>query len=110
IRAAVEHLRERSDVTESISLIGFSFGATQALMSASRDPVRRHVRRVVSFGGYCDLGRTLYCMFTGEHEWKGERYQLDPDPYGRWIVAANYLDHVPEYAHMEDLKLAAREL
>ncbi len=110
IRAAVAHLRSRSDVTGDITLIGFSFGATQALMSASRDPVRAHVRKVVAFGGYGDLARSLYCMFTGEHEWDGVRYQLDPDPYGRWIVATNYLDKVPEYAHMQDLKLATREL
>lgn len=110
IRASVAHLRERNDVTGDINLIGFSFGATQALMSASRDPVREHVRRVVSFGGYSDLGRSLYCMFTGEHEWQGVRYQLDPDPYGRWIVVTNYLDRVPEYAHMKDLKHAAYEL
>ncbi len=110
IRASVAHLRDRSDVTGSISLIGFSFGATQALMSASRDPVREHVRKVVSFGGYSDLGRSLYCMFTGEHEWEGVRYQLDPDPYGRWIVVTNFLDRVPEYAHMEDLRRAAGEL
>ena len=96
IRGAAEFLRARGErVQEGIGVIGFSFGATQALVAATRPEAASATRAVVGFGGYCDLRRTLRCMLTGEHEWQGNRYSLLPDPYGRWIIAANYLTRVP---------------
>jgi pimeloyl-ACP methyl ester carboxylesterase len=111
IEATANHLVSRSDVTgANLNLVGFSFGATQALMSATRPGIARSVRAVVGFGGYCDLGRTVRFMMTGEHEWQRVTRRLDPDPYGRWIVVGNYLTEVPEFAHMVELQRAAREL
>ena len=55
----------------------------------------------MGFGGYCDLERTLRFQFTGEHEWNGEAHSLRPDPYGRWIVGANYLTAVPGFEDSE---------
>jgi pimeloyl-ACP methyl ester carboxylesterase len=111
IAAAVEHLRQRDDVEESgFRLVGFSFGATQALITAARPELSEAIGTVVGFGGYCDLRRTLRFMMTGEHEWEGRRYRLEPDPYGRWIIAANYLLEVPEYREMRGLADALREL
>jgi pimeloyl-ACP methyl ester carboxylesterase len=111
ILAAAEHLRERPDVADRrLNLVGFSFGATQALASATLPGVRESVGAVLGFGGYCDLGRTLQCMMTGEHEWGGVNHRLAPDPYGRWIAVANYLRGIPEYAHMEELTTEARAL
>jgi pimeloyl-ACP methyl ester carboxylesterase len=49
-------------------------------------------------------------MMTGEHEWNGVREQIDPDPYGRWIVFANYLTRVPGFEHMGRVADAAHEL
>lgn len=110
IAAAAGYLASRSDVVGPLNLVGFSFGGTQALTSSTLPGIREHVRSIVSFGGYCSLARTLNFMMTGEHEWAGVRHRLSPDPYGRWIVVANYLPHVPELAHMEGLAAAAAEL
>jgi pimeloyl-ACP methyl ester carboxylesterase len=111
IAAAARHLCSRGDVAgDHLNLVGFSFGATQALMSATKPGIREHVRSVVAFGGYCDLERTLVTMMTGEHEWQGVRRRLIPDPYGRWIAVANYLTGVPEFEHMEELQQAAYAL
>lgn len=110
IAAAASYLTTRTDVSGPFNLVGFSFGGTQALTSSTLPEIRKHVGSVVSFGGYCDLGRTLRFMSTGEHEWQGRRHRLHPDPYGRWIVVANYLPHVREMAHMEGLMAAAAEL
>jgi pimeloyl-ACP methyl ester carboxylesterase len=111
IRASIALLRERSDVrAERVNLVGFSFGATQGLVSATRPGIRDTVRAVVSFGGYCDLRRTIVCMMTGEHEWEGVWRRFDPDPYGRWIVAGNYLTAVPELAGMDAVAESALEL
>jgi pimeloyl-ACP methyl ester carboxylesterase len=111
IAASARHLAQHPAVRGGgVGVVGFSFGATQALVTASRPELRDVLRAVVGFGGYCDLERTLRFMLTGEHEWRGIRYRLEPDPYGRWIVAANYLTSVPEYAGMQALADAAREL
>ncbi|MEX2569844.1 MAG: hypothetical protein WD737_00965 [Gemmatimonadota bacterium] len=111
IAAAADHLTRRDDIAgANLNLVGFSFGATQALMSAAKPEIAQSVRAVLGFGGYCDLGRTLRCMMTGEHEWAGSSYRFDPDPYGRWIVAGNHITDVPEFAGMEALQHAAYEL
>lgn len=94
----------------SVGAVGFSFGATQVLMAAADPAVGGHIGAVVGFGGYTDLGRVLRCMFTGEHEWNGERHRLDPDPYGRWIVVGNYLTWIPGHEHMGAVAAAALEL
>jgi pimeloyl-ACP methyl ester carboxylesterase len=92
---------------DRVGLLGFSFGAPQALVTSADPALRGRLAGVVGFGGYCDLERTLVFQFTGRHEWKGERYLLRPDPYGRWIVGANFLTSVPGY---EDAGEVARGL
>lgn len=90
-----------------IGLVGFSFGSPQALAASAHPDVRDRLAGVVGFGGYCDLERTIFFQLTGEHEWEGRVHHLRPDPYGRWIVAANYLTAIPG---MEDADEVARGL
>ncbi|MDP2958433.1 MAG: hypothetical protein Q8N53_18545 [Longimicrobiales bacterium] len=78
-------------------LLGFSFGAPQAVMAAAHPDLKGRLAGVVGFGGYFDLERTIVFQFTGTHEYEGELHHLRPDPYGRWIVGANYLTAVPGY-------------
>lgn len=104
VRAALPALARVAAVDpERIGLIGFSFGAPHAVLAAAEPDLARALRAVVGFGGYCDLARTLRFLFLGEHEWKGRRYHAAPDPYGRWIVAGNYLPQVPGYADSADV-------
>lgn len=111
IRESAIYLADRGDVQPGgVGLAGFSFGATQALIAAADPSLQGTVRAVVGFGGYCDLRRTLICMLTGEHEWAGVRHQLSPDPYGRWVVAGNYLTRIPEYAAMGAVAASLRAL
>ncbi len=92
-------------------VVGFSFGATHALAAvATDDYLRVRADRVVGFGGYSDLRRIVRCMFTGEHEWRGVRHRLSPDPYGRWIVAGNFLANVPGLEEMGRVAEASRKL
>lgn len=96
IEGGAHYLAERPEAEGArVGVVGFSMGATQALIAAADPAIGARVRTVVGFGGYYDLRRTVRCMVTGEHEWGGRSYTLDPDPYGRWIVAANYLTRVP---------------
>lgn len=92
IAGAALYLAARPEVERGgVGVVGFSFGATQALVSAADPRVRDAVRAVVGFGGYADLERTVVCQMTGEHEWRGKRHLLAPDPYGRWVAGANHL-------------------
>jgi pimeloyl-ACP methyl ester carboxylesterase len=111
IAGSIAFLRSRSEVRqEGFNLVGFSFGGTHALMSAASPEIREAIRGVVAFGAFCDLARTTRYMLTGDHEWGGVVRNLEPDPYGRWIIAGNYLRRVPEYAHMTELAAAALRL
>ena len=111
VEAAVAGLRARADVaSRPLGVVGFSFGAPHAIAAAGAPSVRDEIAGAVGFGGYCDLARTIRFMLTGRHEWDGDRHRLQPDPYGRWIVAANYLTAIPEHEGAEDVAEALRAL
>jgi dienelactone hydrolase len=97
-----------------VAVIGFSFGGTHALMAASAPALEGHLAAVASWGGYADVHRTVRFALTGRHGLDGEAHGLEPDPYGRWIFAGNYLTDVPEYrgstAVAEALLWLAREV
>jgi len=111
IRASVDYLNRRVDVLPgNFGVIGFSFGAAGAVLAASNDEVVEQIQGAVVFGGYCCLSRTLGCMLTGEHEWNNELHRLQPDPYGRWVVASNYLTRIPGYEDATDVAQAVTRL
>lgn len=87
-----------------VGAIGFSFGATQSLIAATDPALEGHLAGVVAWGGYADFFRTTRFAFLGTHELDGDTHHLDPDPYGRWILAGNYLRLLPE--HSDDDALA----
>ncbi len=87
-----------------VGVMGFSFGAPQGLVAASAPSLAGRLAAVAGFGGYCDLERTVRFQFTGLHEWEGVTVRRRPDPYGRWIVAANFLSGVPGYEDTADVQ------
>ena len=111
IRAAVLDLDARPDTLPGHTrLMGFSFGATQAILAAADERLDGHLAAVASWGGYADLHRTVRYLFTGLHDFEGQRYFEDPDPYGRYILAANFLTAVPGYEDAGDVAAALHEL
>jgi pimeloyl-ACP methyl ester carboxylesterase len=111
ILGAAQLLAGLEDVDpDRIGVIGFSFGATQALVAATEPGIETHVRGIAAWGGYCDLHSLFVFGITGEHELDGVRYRLDPDPYGRWIMGANYLTGIPGYEDHRELAEALRRL
>lgn len=107
IRASVLRLSGTTGVVpDRIGIMGFSLGVPQVLLAARDPALEGRLRGVAGFGGYGDLDRTIDFLFRGEHEWKGESYTADPDPYGRWIVGGNYLTLIPEYADAGDVSEA----
>ena len=104
ILRAIQAFDGMSDVrTEGYGLIGFSFGAPHTIAAMADPAIRDRVLGAIGFGGYCHLESTINFMFTGEHEYGGQSHTLRPDPYGRWIVAANYLTSVPGYEDAGDV-------
>ncbi|CAN5671332.1 hypothetical protein BH23GEM10_BH23GEM10_02540 [soil metagenome] len=96
IRDAVRALHQRADVQhDRIGLFGFSFGATQALIASADADTAGLLAGTASWGGYHDLRRLCRFGLTGRHEIDGTTYQTQPDPYGCWIMAGNYLPRVP---------------
>ena len=59
------------------------------------DPPGSACPRWVGFGGYCHLRDTLRFQFTGEFQEGLQTHSLRRDPYGRWVVGANYLTEDP---------------
>ena len=111
VRACLPVLRAaRGVASDQLGLIGFSFGAPHAILTGAHPEIQKALRVVVGFGGYSELASTLHFLFLGEHEWRGARHRVVPDPYGRWIVAGNYLTTVPGYSHADDVARALLEL
>ncbi|HSL72456.1 MAG TPA: hypothetical protein VK864_19565 [Longimicrobiales bacterium] len=111
IRAAIRALAERADVDhERVGILGFSFGATQAIVAAADASLQSIMHGIAAWGGYRDLHRLFRFGIVGEHELDGVRHQLDPDPYGRWIMGANYLTGIPGFEDYIDVTAALREL
>jgi pimeloyl-ACP methyl ester carboxylesterase len=111
IEAAIRGLRDAGlGRAGPVGVVGFSFGAPHAIASAGDPRTRDTIAGVCGFGGYGDIESTFRFMMSGEHEWGGRTYVHRPDPYGRWIVAANYLTGIPEHGDAEDVADALRRL
>jgi dienelactone hydrolase len=111
IQAAIRALHDRPDIEPTrTGLLGFSFGATQALVAVADPAVARLLRGVVAWGGYHGLDALFHFGLTGEFELDGVRQRLEPDPYGCWVMSANYLTHVPGYEDHAELAAALHQL
>jgi pimeloyl-ACP methyl ester carboxylesterase len=111
IAAAVQGLLDSGlGVDRPVGVIGFSFGAPHAIASAADPSLGDRIGGACGFGGYGDIESTFRFMMSGRHDWHGVEHALRPDPYGRWIVAANYLTGVPDHADAQDVADALRRL
>jgi len=111
IAGALDALRSDPAVdTDRIGVIGFSFGATQALAALADPRLGDGIRALVAWGGYCDLHRLFHFGVTGEHELDGVRDRVAPDPYGAWVMGANYVTGIPGLGDYSELAAALHEL
>jgi pimeloyl-ACP methyl ester carboxylesterase len=92
---------------ERTGVIGFSFGATQALIAACDPAVERAIRGIAAWGGYAELHRVFRFGILGDHELDGVKYHMEPDPYGAWIMGGNYVCGIPGH---EDSRVLAESL
>ncbi len=107
IKAALRALAGRRDVVRGrTGVIGFSFGATQALVASTDPDLRDDFAGIAAWGGYFDVERLFRFAVTGEHDLDGHRYQVAPDPYGRWVVGSTYLTALPGHENDDDVAAA----
>jgi pimeloyl-ACP methyl ester carboxylesterase len=111
IRASVAALQARNDIEhEHACLFGFSFGATQALVASVDPAVRQRLHGIAAWGGYSNVHRLFLFGLLGDYDLDGQHYNTRPDPYGCWIMAGNYLPHVPGFEDYGDVARAVHWL
>ncbi len=111
IAAALRVLEGRPGLAAGrVGLVGFSFGAPQAIIAATHPALSERLAVVVAFGGYCSVAESAHFQFTGEHELDGRRESLAPDPYARWVVAANHLTRIDGHRNATGAAEALRAL
>ena len=111
IQAAVKALAAHPDADAGrIGLVGFSFGATQALVAAADPSIAAILNGIAAWGGYRDVHRLFRFGIDGRHELDGHEFRIEPDPYGRWIIGANYLPALEGYENHDDVARALRRL
>ena len=111
VAASLRALEDRRGLaSEQVGLVGFSFGAPQAIIAAADPSLAGRIGCVVAFGGYFSLKESLRFGFTGKHELDGRQEFLAPDPYARWVVAANYLTRIPGHEGAGGVAEALRAL
>ena len=111
VRAALGGLRKLGITNDGpYGIIGFSFGAPQAIIATAQQDIAKQLAVAVGFGGYCDVERMARFQMTGEHEWLGIKHHIRPDPYGIWILSGNYLTSIPEFQDAQDVANALLEL
>lgn len=91
-------------------LAGFSFGCPQAIASGAELARTGVVRGVLGYGGYHSLDSAIGFGLTGRYERRGRTAKLHPDPYGRWVVAANFLHRIPGLDGARDVSRALGRL
>lgn len=91
VRAALDMLEKDERIRGAPGLVGFSFGGPQVVRLAADPSVGPRLSGVASFGGYGDLEATIRFQLTGRIAAASGVIQVRPDPYARWIIAANYL-------------------
>ena len=92
-----------------VGVIGFSFGAPHAIATAANPRLSPRIAGVAGFGGYCDVEATFRFMMCGSPGGPAGG-PIQPDPYGRWVVGANYLCRIPGLEDHEDVQSALRQL
>ena len=111
IAASLRALEGRPELAcRQVGLVGFSFGAPQAIIAAAAPALAGRIAGVVAFGGYSSVEESSRFQFTGVHELDGREESLAPDPYARWVVGANYLTRIPGHEGAREVAEALRAL
>lgn len=108
---AVDYLQQSSNLPPGtpIGLGGFSIAAGLAIQAAMLPVLRERVDFILAVGGYYDLPITLDYMTTGIFYLDGERHQLQPNEYGKWVFVLSNIERIEDRPQRELMRRIARE-
>lgn len=78
-----------------VSLLGFSFGGSYALVAAADERLADELAQVATFGAYFDLVGLLQATTTGVSLVEGDRFGWEPHPRARELTVEASLQLVP---------------
>jgi len=110
VAACLDLLEADPRTVGSPGLVGFSFGGPQVIRIAGDAQLGPRLAGVASFGGFAELESTLRFQLTGRIPTADGDLRVHPDPYGRWIMAANYLPAVGGGEELAPVAAALRRL
>lgn len=76
------------------TLFSISFGSLPAIQIAALPDQRKHVGRLVLFGGYSDFITSIQYMLSGVHHGPNGPIQCTPDPLNAPAIYCNLLPHL----------------
>ena len=107
---SVVYLGGRADLVDErrVGLLGFSFGGGLALLAAAEPELHERVSRVVSIGGYHDLGRVLRFFLTGVAETPDGPVPGKAHEYGPLVLLYRHLDQLVPAPDRQPLREVVR--
>jgi pimeloyl-ACP methyl ester carboxylesterase len=94
--AATEALLADERVSGGVSMLGFSYGGSFALLAAADPRISAQVEQVATFGAYFDMRGVVQALTTGVSLVDGNRYPWDPHPDAARIVRRQATRAVPQ--------------
>jgi pimeloyl-ACP methyl ester carboxylesterase len=79
-----------------VGLIGFSYGASYALVTAAREALAEQARFVIAIGAYHDLARLFSWYVETRHEEPQTEAQWDDQFYLHMVLARSHPELLPE--------------
>lgn len=105
IESTIRALAENAAGNAGIGVVGFSYGASFALIAGQSPQVSEHVEFIAAFGAYFDLRNVVRAITTGATLLDGERVAFDTVPEARRLMIDSLLKIAPD-SYDEQLRAA----
>jgi pimeloyl-ACP methyl ester carboxylesterase len=94
--AATEALLDDERVDGGVSMLGFSYGGSFALLAAADPRISRSIEQIATFGAYFDMRGVVQALTTGVSLVDGRRFPWKPHPDAARIVREQATRAVPK--------------
>jgi pimeloyl-ACP methyl ester carboxylesterase len=94
--AATEGLLDDERVDGGVSMLGFSYGGSFALLAAADSRISADIEQVATFGAYFDMRGVVQALTTGVSLVDGRRIPWEPHPDAARIVREQATSAVPK--------------
>jgi len=94
--AATEAMLDDERVDGGVSMLGFSYGGSFALLAAADPRISANIEQIATFGAYFDMRGVVQALTTGVSLVDGRRFPWEPHPDAARIVRQQATRAVPE--------------